>query len=179
MTFYSGKGTSFRNDRPEFSFNTQIITCFVFLDKLLHFSEFLFSHLTMGFLKTPKLSLRIVMRMTNTPSTFHVLNTQHIVVTVYSYLCFLLCQFLCWQNGWCLQWWITNCGPEFCNWGRHGLGHRSSYLYSSLENSIACLMVHLQWLSQTAAIIDILTTLKRNQKSEDCLIMLTMKLMGF
>lgn len=40
-------------------------------------------------------------------------------------------------------------------------------------------MVHLQWLSQTAAIIDILTTLKRNQKSEDCLIMLTMKLMGF
>lgn len=42
MTFYSGKGASVRNNRPEFSFNTQRFTCLL-LDRLLHFVESLFS----------------------------------------------------------------------------------------------------------------------------------------
>lgn len=60
MTLYSKKNTSFRNDRLDFSFNTQIITFCIFLDTLFHFSELLFSHLKVELKDNPKLSFRIV-----------------------------------------------------------------------------------------------------------------------
>lgn len=103
MTFQSRKNTSFRNDRPEFSFSTQIITCCAFLGKLLLFSEPLFSHLNKVRLKQQrqqqKLSSRIVTRMRSTLSTLDAVNAQETTVKAYSCLYSLLCRFLCWWNG--------------------------------------------------------------------------------
>lgn len=164
MAFYSGKSTSFRTDRPEFSFNTQIITCFVFLDKLLHFSESLFSCLKMGFKKKPQLSFRIVTEdekcteyLIWSKCPTHSSNSS-LISLLFALSVPVLAEWLALTEWWITEWW---------NLGRLCLGHRGSYLYSSLENSVACLVTHLQWLSQRAAIIDILTTLKYNQKNQE------------
>lgn len=179
VTFYSGKSTSFRTDRPEFPFNTQIVTCFVFLDKLLHFSESLFSCLKMGLKRKRKKEKKnypsgLLLRMRNTLSTLHGSN---------SWLIYLLSAL----SGpvlaeWLVltEWWIINCGSEFWNLGRLGLGHKSFYLYNSLENSIRRWIARLQWLSRRAAVIDIFNYFEiQPKRSENCLITFTVKLTGF
>lgn len=139
MTFYSGKDTSVRNNRPDFSFNTQRLTCLLFLDKLLHFSESLFSILKWYLKSFQKCweDEKYTEYLVCSKCSAHVSNSL-------IYLCFLFCQFLCWQYG---QHFLNvnyNHGSECWNSRRHGLGHRRSYLPNGLENSIACLFTHLQ-----------------------------------